>query len=188
MVEIIVALIGLAGVLGVPLGRWWWKRRQDNEVRQAYEDRVAVGAELARLREVTGAIRTFVLKSENGGGIPTPGRVVSTSVLYESCRPGAVPVASSWVNVRNDHFMDHIINDLLKEGVVHVNTAEAPLGDFRTAAEALGTQQIYMRHVSLQPDKVLFMSVTWDEPHPITPRDLNEIRVSAGRLALLLHS
>ena len=182
-VEILVALLT---VVVAPLGRWGWTEWQKRRARGSYIARTAIYAELAGLRERTGAIRAFVMASENGGGVPTPEKRIVTSVLYESCRPEVYNVSDTWQKQPATEFVSSIVGTVLREGQMLARVSECPAGDFRTACDALGLTTVYFRHIALTPTKVLYLSLTWDDDTWLDAHDYDAARIAVSRLQNLL--
>ena len=104
IVQILIAFIGTGGGAAalVALAREVWRGRQSKKMDRGFLDIAAIWDETQTLAADVGADRVLVLKSENGGGLPAPGSVIKSSVVFEY-RTGALPsVRSVWQQVLLD--------------------------------------------------------------------------------------
>jgi len=85
ILQIIVAVIAGCGGLSttIVMVLKWLRSRRSRKMDDGYSHIFETFEHLQKLLAATSAARIMVAKSENGGGLPRPGSVVTSSVVYE---------------------------------------------------------------------------------------------------------
>lgn len=184
--------IGLA-VLGsgsfaalIHLGRDLMRRRAGRLYDRGYSDISAIYRHIQGLLSDLEANRVLLLKSENGGGIPAPGCVVKSSVLYEVCDSPARPISQSWQLVPLDQDYSQILSQVVTEGRAVIRLDDLHAGavthDLMTAADATHS---YVFRVAATPHALLYLAVQYsslDEPNPMDSKAYTATRGVLGEL------
>lgn len=116
--QISLALLGSGSFAAVVhLIRDQLRRRDARRYDRGYSDISEIYTLIQGLLSgLDGANRVVVFKSENGGGIPAPGCVVHSSILYEVCDSPAKPMFEAWQQVPLDQDYSSILAKLSSEG------------------------------------------------------------------------
>lgn len=104
IIQILIAFVGTGGGLAAltALARELIRSGKSKKMDRGFLDIAAIWEETQTLAAEVGADRVLVLKSENGGGLPAPGSVIKSSVVFEY-RTGELPsVRSVWQQVLLD--------------------------------------------------------------------------------------
>lgn len=101
----------------------WLQKRQS---KKAFEDAVEVVETLHRLQSKLGAQRVLILKTENGGGIPHPGKPLYTSVQYEFVKDGYESIKEDFQRRLLDSNYVEMIGQLLNKQVLILDPVELP--------------------------------------------------------------
>jgi hypothetical protein len=90
------------------------------------EARAGVHDELERVRNGTAAARVTLMKSENGGGVPSADRQVRSTAMYDSVQRPLEPTAKNWDGVVADAPYAHVLASLVRDQQVQVLTTGLP--------------------------------------------------------------
>ena len=117
------------------------------------------------LSDIEGANRVLILKAENGGGIPAPGCVVKSSILYEVCDSPAKPMSAAWQMVPLDQDYASILAKLSTDGRAVIRRSDLH-GDSEThkLIEASGATHAYVFRVCATQHALLYLSVQYSSP------------------------
>lgn len=189
--QIVVALIGAAGlVTAAAVGAV--KTRRANARKQpvkAVRDHIRVFDVLNELRPETKARRVAVVRTHNGGGIPS-GRVPIYSSALAEVTDGVPPLRDLWQGVPVTESYFRLLGEMIRDGEVTVNPDD--LADSRLGAvyAAGGTRAAVKALLGSDPECVYYLSVQWgDDGHEIAaaPRLSIDRAVRELRRALSLN-
>lgn len=164
----------------------WIQRSQS---RQAFEEAVMIVETLHRLQVKLNAQRVMILKTENGGGIPHPGKPLYTSVQYEFCRDGVEPLKEDFQRRLLDSSYVEMIGKILSMQQLTLIPAEMP--------EGCMLSRVYRKFRVLRADVIeiaitkhglFYLSCTWAQDS-VVPDDVEiayEIGVAQNKLRELL--
>lgn len=158
-----LALVGSGSFAAlVHLGRDMLRRRAGRLYDRGYSDISAIYQHIQGLLSELSANRVLLLKSENGGGIPAPGCIVKSSVLYEVCDSPAKPISQSWQLVPLDQDYSAILSEVVTRG-----RAVIRLDDLHEGAatheliKASDATHSYVFRVAATPHALLYLSVQY---------------------------
>lgn len=183
----ILALVGsgsFAAVVG--LVRDQLRRRAGRMYERGYKDISSIYQLIQALLSDISANRVLLLKSENGGGIPSPGCVVKSSVLYEVCDSPAKPIAQSWQLVPLDQDYSKILSQVVTEGRAVLRLDDLHAGavthDLMEAADATHS---YVFRVAATPHALLYLAVQYSSLDEDNPMGAEAYAATRGALSKL---
>ncbi len=119
--QILIAGVASGGFAAIVRGVLWIsKRRASARQDVGYANITKVYTLIQRLLSKSSCNRVLVIKSENAGGIPAPGSVVTNSVLFEVCDSKVSPLRNEWQQVGIDQVYSSVLTDVNTEGFVDV--------------------------------------------------------------------
>jgi len=190
VIELLTALAGGGGALAFVL-KWWFARKRaanvNDTVRAMAEVREVYEALNDVLMEVGGAGRAMLLRSENGGGIPSANRPVYSSVLHEVHGTSLEPIRERWQRMKVDEQYARLLHELATKGYVQLDTASMEPGSLRTSYEAAGVACAMVCAVVADDTGFNYLSVVCTESKPDQIAVNTEaVRGCANRLRTIL--
>lgn len=192
----LVALLSSGGGLKVTLdfARWLIEHRAARRnprpklgIVESLRCRHELHDEMNRILAAVGADQVILLCTHNGGGIPTAGSRVRSSVITEVYSARAVSVKDRWVNQELDQEYTRLILDVIEQGMVRNVVSEMPPSKLR---DVYVNNSVYKSRVyPLRTEKLVFyyVSITWLEKPPMTREEISdELRVGVGALRQIL--
>jgi hypothetical protein len=117
------------------------------------------------LSNIPGANRVVVLKSENGGGIPAPGCVVKSSILYEVCDSPAKPMFEAWQVVPLDQDYSSILAKLSTDGRSVIRRSDLHRDSItHDLFKAANATHAYLFRICATAHALLYLSVQYSSP------------------------
>jgi hypothetical protein len=138
------------------------------------------------LAEVGHAGRAMLLRSENGGGIPSPNRPVYSSILHEVHSPDLEAMRESWQRVKVDAQYAELLHKLATAGHHHIVTSELEDGALRTMYEAQGIVCALVYAIAADESGFNYLSVVCTADHSDTPHNKEAARAAASKLRGIL--
>ena len=168
--QVIVALIGAVGIVVVALIGLVERRREKRRAQpaRAVRDHVRIYDTLTELRHETDARRVAVVRTHNGGGIPSARVPLYSSALAEVTDGDAPPLRERWKALPVTETYARLLADMLTAAEVRVTPAD--LGDSRLAAiyEIGGTRSALKALLGTDPEALYYLSVQWpDDAHVV---------------------
>ena len=166
MLKILVVFLGAVGTLGATLAGIWYKHRLDKK-----KDRIvnAIGDYASEVHEVYTVIgelnntlqadRVMILKVTNGGGIPSAGCTLYSSVVWETFGKKLGSMRDDWNAQPLDENYISIISEIFQKGFCYLKTEEIGEGDLRDLYQAQGIKCGEMYFLENFPGITLYMSV-----------------------------
>jgi hypothetical protein len=186
IIQILVAFVGTGGGAAalIALGRELWRSRKSRKMDRGFLDIAAVWEETQTLAAEVGASRVLVLKSENGGGLPAPGSVIKSSVVFEY-RTGELPaVRSLWQQVLLDSHYSEVLSVVSTGAWTWSQTGSMPEGcimrDLCGDGLLVGTARICKTEQALW-----YLSVHFKSADATTAKIRSRIRASLFKMRIL---
>lgn len=181
------AVIALASsgtiVAGIQLFRDLSKRRSSKRLDRGYQNIHTVYTNMQEFLSDSQANRVFVLKSENGGGIPAPGVVIKNSALFEVCSKEVTPAQDAWQNVLLDKNYSDIIVSISTNGFhkTDVKYLDSTTNLFSLFSDC-SCDRAYFYRICATPSALLYLGVYYQNESKPTAHERLEARKCAQRL------
>ena len=182
--QLVIALISVAGTVlaSVKSVQAFLRKRASSKWDQSYTDIRDIYQAIQNLLAETPASRVMVMKSENGGGIPTPDGVVTNSVTYEVNDPGVDPVQKFWTDVRLDAVYSDIIMAVSTKGVSDISASELSSGDLYDFFEACECANARLVRICATRSALLYLCVCLGKDATLEASDRLRIGATAREL------
>lgn len=185
--QIALAVVGSGSLAAiVHLIRDLLRRRAGRLYERGYGDISAIYQHIQALLSTTEANRVLVLKSENGGGIPRPGCIVKSSILYEVCDSPAIPVVQAWQLVALDQDYSAILSKVVSEGRAVIRLDDLHKGAMtHQLMKASSATHSYVFRVAATPHALLYLAVQYsnlDEDDPMDAKAHAATRSALGQI------
>lgn len=186
-IQVVLAIVSSGSIAAiVHLVRDQLRRRASRLYDVGYADISRIYEHIQDLLSDTTANRVLVLKSENGGGIPSPGCVVKSSVLYEVVDSPAKPISQSWQLVPLDQDYSSILAQVNSDGRAVVEREqlhhESLTHELLQAADAT---HCYVFRICATAHALLYLSVQYsclDQQEVMSAEDHAAARGVLGKL------
>lgn len=152
-----------------------------------FEARANIRSALRSAISKTIATRVLVLRCENGGGIPSAGHNIYTTIIEEESTAGTNPVKQDWQKrMVSPWYEEHVIAHLIQDGISKLHTKDIPDDEpLRGVYEVQNVVQSYVFPVGATPEKMfVYVSIGWgsdDEPGPLDLYAWNSLVATLGR-------
>lgn len=166
-IQISLALLGSGSVAAVVhLIRDQLRRRAGRLYDRGYSDISEIYRLIQELlSNIESANRILVFKSENGGGIPAPGCVVQSSILYEVCDSPAKPMFEAWQRVPLDQDYSSILAKLSSEGRAVIRLSDLHSDSItHELFKAADATEAFVFRVCATQHALLYLSVQYSGP------------------------
>jgi hypothetical protein len=182
----LMALLFGAGGVGTLVVKWGMRMLEGRWLGHHLAVAEAVSSihdELERCRNRTGASRVVLLKSEDGGGVPSADRAVRTTAMYDSVEDPLPAMARGWVAVPADGSYAQVLAQLVRSGQVPVLTADLPEGSpLRDKYEAEGVARALFQLVGASRKAVFYLVGDYTAEAAVGAADRDNLRAAAGRV------
>lgn len=168
-------LIAAAGVTAVGL-RWlksYLEKQGLERSKQGFINTSMVYDILSRYLSHFGANRILILYSENGGGIPVPGKHLHASVLYEVIDSQATPVKQDFQKRLIDEDYARILTTLIQEGKWTWEKGQPLKGLISDVYQHQGVEVAKVYPIRMNTNKFYYLSITWRNRIPIDTSEVN---------------
>lgn len=161
----------------------WRKRRGVEEHGKSLKSIVTIYETLASITKISGAQRSLVLASFNGGGVPNPTSKVKSSVLYEELNTSGQSLKDEWQNREADAAYARLLLRLYSEGELDIDVATMDEGVLKTTYMAHNIGHVAFRRLGVAPERMIYLSIsfppgaTWN-----TPVIKNQINLAVSQL------
>ena len=144
--------------------------------------------ELASLKQVLKCDRIHIVYTSNGGGIPSPGVPIYSSVLYEAASDTLQPVKEKFQRLLLDQSYSKMMENLVVSGIWAAKINEMERGFFKDACQANGIVYVCKQKIKVTKDKFYFISCFWTDPNDVPKTALlqSEMYLSCNKLRGLL--
>lgn len=182
--QILLAVLGSGSVAAfIQLIRDALRRRASRLYERGYGDISAIYQHIQALLSTTSANRVLVLKSENGGGIPRPGCIVKSSVLYEVCDSPAKPIVQAWQLVALDQDYSAILSEVVTQGRSVVRLDDLHEGAVtHKLMQASSATHSYVFRIAATPHALLYLAVQYSSLDEEDPLDADALAATRGAL------
>lgn len=160
----------------VQVARELYKHRASKKYDSGYSHIREIYELIQQLLSDSKANRVLVLLSENGGGIPSPGTQVKTSVYHEVCDSPAKPISEFWQLVPIDQDYASVLADINTKGHATLEVSElheTALRDLLVVGEA---SRVYMFRICATPHALLYLSIQYHGDEVMSEHDRVETR------------
>lgn len=178
---VITAIAGsVATVVIAGLREWsrWKESTRKSAIERAHVETADIYAVLSDITRSLGASTALVLYTSNGGGIPSPGREIKASILYEHVRnEGLSPIRGEFQNYLIDEAYTRMMARVVSEGRW---VGDATVGGF--LGELYAAQKVKLAivlKVTNTNERFYYLSVRWAEGDVI-PLPENVVPVLSG--------
>jgi hypothetical protein len=186
-----LAVVGSGSLAAlIHLARDLLRRRAGRLYDRGYRDISSIYQNIQGLLSDTDANRVMMLKSENGGGIPSPGCIVKSSVLYEVCDSPAKPVAQAWQLVPLDQDYASILSGVVTKGRAVIRLDDLhPQSVTHELMRASDATHSYVFRVAATPHALLYLAVQYsslDAADPMGAEAYAATRSVLGQLGKII--
>lgn len=166
------AEVGLTALVGAVIawGAAWLKGKIEARRVQQGEAAVIDAAEvytiLAEHARAINADRVLLLYTSNGGGIPTAGKPLYTTILYEIANNHNAPIMERFQGVLADAGYVHMVASVAEYGQWRSDPEQMEPGFLRTLYEEEGVQQALIVRIGTTAKRFYFLSAKWISSAP----------------------
>lgn len=167
----------------VRMAKAWTRSRVDRRWDQSYRDIGLVYETIQELMSATPANRVLVLKSENGGGIPTPDGAVTNTVTHEVCDSQVDVVRKLWSGIELDQSYSEAITRVSAKGSAVIELSTLPQSS--TLAELLRhceCEQARFVRICATGSALLYLCVCTGRGESLESTDRLRVRAAAQQL------
>ena len=124
-------------------------------------------------RAELGAARILVLRSENGGGVPSALNDAYTRVLRESFEASVGPIEERWQRRRVDASYAWILSEILEHGHLEFTADQLDEGStLRDVYDSQGIHRAWVGHVGTVPNSaILYVSAAFRSSRDLSAAD-----------------
>lgn len=179
---------GVAGILALigTVLKLRHDRRREAPTR-AVREQTTIYDVLAELRHVTDASRVVLVKTHNGGGLPSAKNALYSSALYEVTGDEAVPVKQRWQGLPVDEPYMRSLSEVVEQGESQIDTRTLTGG---TLADIYGTAAVQTAHkhyLTHDSTALYYLSLQWAQvDYRPGPNARLAVRAAIPRLKALL--
>lgn len=174
------AEVGLTALVGAVIA-WvaaWIKAKIDDRRMQQGEAAVIDAAEvytiLANHARAINADRVLVLYTSNGGGIPTAGKPLYATILYEVVAGhGIAPIMERFQGVLADAGYVHMVASVAEYGRWRGDPEQMEPGFLRTLYEEEGVRQALIVRIGTTAKRFYYLSARWTSSAPPSEETLD---------------
>lgn len=139
----------------------WRKKRGVEEHGKSLKSIVTIYETLSSITKISGAQRSLVLASFNGGGIPNPMSKVKSSVLYEELNTSGRSIKDEWQNREADSAYARLLLRLYSEGELDIDVADMDEGVLKTTYTAHSIGHVALRRLGVAPERMIYLSISF---------------------------
>ena len=161
-------------------------KRFENRMRKVYQ----IYEELKSLRQYLNSNRILLLRTTNGGGLPSPGKVLYASIIAEVNGPDDVSMTlrDEWQNRLIDHDYIRMLERVFTDGhVVNVVSEMAEHSMLRGAYEKLGITQTRVIKVGIFNNAFYYISIASTKDRVCSPAEKYTIDTTIQNIQKLLN-
>jgi hypothetical protein len=158
MWEAITALIITLGGIVAAVVRYALRQEKP---KRAIREQASVYDTLNTLRHDALASRVVIVKTHNGGGLPSAKTPLFSSALYEVTGDEARPLKRQWARLPIDEEYMRALSRLLEDGEVEIDTRTMESGTLRdiyASAAVHSVRKVYLTHDS---KALYYLSLHW---------------------------
>jgi hypothetical protein len=134
----------------------------------------------------TGASRAIILRAENGGGIPTPGRSLYTTIIQEAYSSRSNSIRDSWHRRRADGPYVDLLRQIIQHGEVAIRLDAMDVGELRDLYEANDVKRSQVHMLGSNGHFMAYLSVNFKEDAELTAKQRVAIADAASYLRAVL--
>lgn len=108
--------------------------------------------------DTNGAVRILVIKSENGGGIPSPGSTLYSSICHEDNRDSISDV-DHWHRIVSDSDYLSLLVRIINEPYVVINTKDIESKKIKNVYQERGIKTSYIQEVFRSHKRFMYVSI-----------------------------
>lgn len=175
----IVALVTAFGALFATV--WdriikWRKEQADLSIEQAHLDVVRIYEILQECGSDLNAGRVLLLYTSNGGGKPSPGVRLFTSILYEVVKNNKLElIRENYQNVPLDEAYAKVLSKIISEGFISIKPADLDDGLLKDMYISEGVMSSVVVPVVSTKEKFYYLSIRWYDEKSIPSGPLKKM-------------
>ena len=160
-----------------------WMKRRDDPFTDTMEQVHKCYTILNTLQRETHASRVVILATTNGGGVPTLGKNLYSSVLYEVCDLPLRPVKRRWQKqVLDAHYTEALMR-MNGSGYHELITEEMPEGTLlHDLYEGEGVELGRIYRIYEGRTRFIYLSMNFTDTSELSPRERSMIRSAVSHL------
>jgi len=129
------------------------------------------------------AERVMLLKSENGGGVPSPGKARYSTVMMEVHDDKLNGVRSQWQRVLLDQHYNDILLKIYREGGCLISIEDMPKECLlRPMYDASDIQRAYVFLVGVSSKEMFYLVMNQTHLRDMSPETMVTVRQSLGKM------
>jgi hypothetical protein len=182
--QLIMTLLSVMGtVFGlVKAAQSGIRKRVSRKWDQSYKDIQEVYTIIQELLSKSPANRVLVIKSENGGGIPTPDGVVTNSVIHEVWDPDTDAIQKNWTGIKLDRYYSEVVTKVSTDGVTDVAIKDLERSKFQDLLKACECSNARFIRICATRSALLYMCVCLGRDATLGPKERIHINTAARQL------
>lgn len=161
------------------------RRRGVKELGRTFAAQAELNSALNDVRAVMGACRASILKSTNGGGIPSPGKQLYTSVVYESYSNDGDSTRDLWQNMPVDAPYSQLLSDLYEKKAVNMRTDLMHPGDLKSLYRSTGVEMATVRKIGCSDRAMYYLSLNYKRARELADGEMITLRAAVAHMARL---
>jgi len=182
--QVLIAIVSSGGLVAlIGIVREFAKRRASAKQDVGYANINKVYNLIQEYLSGSNTNRVLIIKSENGGGIPSPGSVLKSSVLFEVCDSRVPPLRNEWQQVRIDQDYSTLLTNVNTEGFSDVRKfgmdRNSVLGEFFDVGQC---EQARFYRVCATDKALLYLGAFYGHGIDLSSRDKVSLRTCAQQL------
>jgi hypothetical protein len=185
----LLTFLGKIAVTG--LEKWRHNRitRQTISTLQGFEENNKVYDYIEAIRSNTPAARVCIMKSHNGGGIPSAINTVHLTMTHEAHNANITPIKPQWQNRTADsYYATGIIRPVISKKEVHIAVADMG-GEMKTLYESNNHTNGYIKLLAVGQGCLVYLSISGaNSQADWSPADKETVNQNVSKLMVLFES
>ena len=132
------------------------------------------------------AERVLLMRAENGGNIPTIGKELTSSIVYEVFSDGGHAIRENWQKQALDDAYVWMLKRVSTDGYVEVLTSDLPEGIFKTFQKRHGVYAAHVWGVYSTEGAYYYLSIGFKSidhvPSTSDPAYRDQVRLTIGKI------
>lgn len=179
----------------VPIAGWTvyehWMENKKSEITDSKRFEVslqAIDSVYDALRDIvyrTGAYRALLLRAEDSGDIPVPGKDIYSSIVYEVFDSTTSAQKPNWRRQLIDAQYTSMLTKVAQTGHLINVTAQMPEGILKNVYVSKGVKQTHVFAIHQEPAFFFYCSIVFRKDSPPTVHDLDAMRSGINKIRTL---
>lgn len=188
----------LSILTAIASGGWtaytYWDRKQIDQRKssrvfsrslQSIDD---VYSALRNIVHKTSAHRALLLRVQDSGDVPVPGKDLYSSIVYEVHDQTDDPYKENWRSQLIDAQYTSMLTQLARDGSIENVVADMDPGILKTVYKSKGTKRALLFSIHQEPAYFFYVSIVFRSETPQTILERDEIRSSINNLRNLFRT